>query len=302
MNMSDSKNDSLKQQPLYRPDSRSFWRLVKPTKVTSTNGLQTPNQRFRRSVRLLIMLVKKDFKVRYVGSVMGFLWSVIHPLILMGLYITVFSLILKVKLGDSQNPIDYGLFLMCGMSAWLPLQEILDRSATVLLENSNLIKKVAFPRILLPLAVTISGLINGVIAILLFALAAFFLGRTLTPQLLFIFLILPLQGLFALGLGLAVSSLNLVIRDTAHLVRAATLLWFFATPIVYSMDMAPAGLRFFILLNPLTHVTALYRALLLSSASVSLAGLLYFGLWTLISLSLGWLIFTRAESEFADWL
>jgi ABC-type polysaccharide/polyol phosphate export permease len=169
---------------------------------------------------------------------MGFFWSVVVPFLYLFVFMFVFSLVLNSRWTDQGSPQDTALFMLVGILAWQSFAETLSRATNCLVDNANLIQKVVFPSEILPAFLTVSSLVNMLIGLPIVVVGVVvIMGET--PGLPYVVLpvLLLLQAVFTMGLGYALSTLNLFVRDTYHLIGVATLVWMFGTPIFY-----PAGL------------------------------------------------------------
>lgn len=211
----------------------------------------------RRS--LLLQLVRRDFNQRYIGSAAGWLWGVIHPIVLLASYYFVFGVCLR-------NPTEnYPLFLISGMLPWLLFSETVTRSSSSLVEQANLITKTVFPAEIVPLAIFLSSLLSHLIAVSLVLVAAgIYLGH-LNPALVLMPVFMLLLGLFAVGIGWITSSLQVYLRDTAQLLTVALTFWLWVTPIFIAEDRFPQKMRFLIAANPLAYIVRPYREMLMGS-------------------------------------
>lgn len=249
---------------------------------------------------LILNLVGRDLKNRYVGSLMGFFWSVIHPVVLLICYTFVFSMVFKVKpfIEATDN---FAVFLFCGILPWLFFQETVTRSATSILDNSNLIKKSIFPSEILPLTLLISSLVThlvglGILFVVLVAMQLF------SWTWIFFLVYLILLMVLLLGVGWMVAALQVFLRDTVQLVNVFMVMWFWFTPIFYSMDNEniPEKLRTLLYLNPLSYVVRGYRACFLEHRIPDSGELLILAGFALAAFVLGGLLFRSTKREFID--
>ena len=232
------------------------------------NLFQNPFVNFlRKLIRhhgLIRNMVVRDLKGRYVGSAMGFFWSVIHPLVLLVSYTFVFSVVLHQQLGPEAGISSFAIYLFCGILPWLIFQETLTRSSNILVENANLITKTLFPAEILPLSVLLANLVNHLIGvgillvIVLVGFQKFSLWVFLAPLYLLALL------LFALGLSWIISSIQVFLRDTAQVLTVALTFWFWFTPIFFDERRIPASLVFLMRINPLAEIVNGYRHCFLS--------------------------------------
>lgn len=263
-----------------------------------------PGRHFLRNLisgrTLLFQLVKRDFAKRFVGSAGGWLWGLVHPLVMLLSYTFVFQICLKQKPPLGEVTSNYTVFLIASYLPWLLFQDAVMRSATVLVENSNLITKTVFPSEILPVSVFLSSLMNHLLAL---ALMMTIIGLW-TGELSFMALLLPvymlLLGLFAIGIGWIVASLQVYIRDTAQMLTVVMTLWFWVTPIFISEEQIPEGFRFLIQLNPLAFVVRAYRERLLSYRIPDVSELAILAGYSVTVFVLGGLFFRHLKRGFAD--
>ncbi len=247
---------------------------------------------------LIWNFVHRDLQARYVGSLVGFFWSVLHPLVLLASYTFVFSVVFQIK-PQLETTDNFAVFLFCGILPWLYFQDTLLRACQSVTENSNLIRRTLFPSEVLPLTIALSNSVTHGIGLLILAGVLLYLGL-LGPFAGLIPFYFILLGLLALGFGWLLSAVQVFLRDTAQLLYVVLVFWFWFTPIFYTLEMVPASLQLGVYLNPLTHVVEAYRRLLLenrlpeTSSSLLLAG------YALTSFVLGGLVFRGTKREFVD--
>jgi lipopolysaccharide transport system permease protein len=214
----------------------------------------------RRS--LLFQLVRRDFEQRFVGSAIGWIWGLIHPLVLLVVWTFVFQTCLKVKPPAGVN--SYPLFIFAGMLPWLLFSDTVQRSASSLLDQSNLITKTVFPAEIVPVSVFLSSLVSHLLALALLIVVV----GVKDNQISFFLVLLPvymlLIGLFAVGLGWVVASLHVYLRDTAQMLSVLLTFWFWLTPIMFTEDQFPAWAHFVLTANPMFYVVRAYRQVLLT--------------------------------------
>ncbi len=249
---------------------------------------------------LLYHLVRRDFQQRYVGSAAGWLWGLIHPLVLLLSWTFVFQICIKVTLPRGEVTQNYTLFLLCGFLPWLLFQETVQRSATCLIEYSNLIKKTVFPAEVVPVTIFLSAAISHSLTLALVMAAVWVVLHHFSWMVLLLPIYVLLLGLFAVGIGWLVSSLNVYLRDTAQVVVVVLTLWFWLTPIFISEQMYPAQVRFLLVWNPMRHVVRAYRDRLLSGAPPRLEEFAVLAACGAASFVLGGLFFRHLKRGFAD--
>jgi ABC-type polysaccharide/polyol phosphate export permease len=260
-----------------------------------------PGAKFLRNLverrTLLFQLVRRDFQQRFVGSAAGWMWGVIHPLVLLLSWTFVFQVCLHVHPPGIEH---YTIFLFCGFLPWLLFQETVQRSAASLLEHSNLITKTMFPAEVVPVSIFLSALINHLIGLCLAVAAVAIVLRQVSPMIVFLPVYMVLVGLLSVGLGWIVSSLNVYLRDTAQVMNVALTLWFWATPIFISEQQIPRRFHFVINSNPLSFVVRAYRDRLLTDRWPNLVELAIISIYAACTFVVGGLFFRHLKRGFAD--
>jgi lipopolysaccharide transport system permease protein len=251
---------------------------------------------------LLKQMVLRDLTVRFAGTTIGTVWSLVHPLILLGLYTLVFSYIYRVRLQQTEG-VGFIPFIFCGLWPWMAFQEACLRSVSVIVDNAQLMKRVRFPSELLVISVILSTFLTQGIgfSFLLVGLAIWQGGIHLTSIGL---LLVPflLQLMLAVALGLLLATANVFLRDVSQLTSAAFNIWFFLTPVLYPISMVPETLRPLLAWNPLGSILALYRALILTPEHVTWKLALYPFFLALVLLALAQWVFGKCKGYFADHL
>lgn len=248
---------------------------------------------------LLFQLVRRDFEQRFVGSAIGWIWGLIHPLVLLVSWVFVFQICLGMKL-TGQPTSNYALFLFAGMLPWLLFSDTVQRSASSLLDHSNLITKTVFPAEIIPVSVFLSALISHLLALVLMVAAAGIWLHSISLFLLMLPVYFLIVGLFAVGLGWIVASLHVFLRDTAQFVSVLLTLWFWVTPIMIAPDSYPRWARVVLYANPLYYVVRSYRTMLLSSAAPDWRDLAVATACASAAFLAGGLFFRHMKRGFAD--
>jgi len=260
--------------------------------------------------RVLIQnLVGRELKARYRGTVLGFLWSFVNPLLLMTVYTLVFGFIIKPHdPAFNNNPIIYALYLFCGVLPWTWFSSSAIESANILMIQGNLIKKVLFPAEILPVVVVTSNFIHFLygLPILLAAKVVIVLTVPGAPGFSWALLQLPLimlvQFLFGLGFGFLLASLTVHFRDIKDILGNLLTFWFFATPIVYTLKLvegAPA-IQTLLNLNPMTHVISGYHSCLFYGELVHWKRLSVTLAATLLLFAAGMYVFDKLRDSFPE--
>lgn len=249
---------------------------------------------------LLFQLVRRDFKQRFVGSAAGWLWGLIHPLVLLASWTFVFHVCLKQEMPPGEVTDNYTVFLFCGFLPWLLFQETMTRTASSLLENANLITKTLFPSEIVAVSIFLSSLVSHLMALSMVLVVVAIWAGGISPMVWLLPVYMVLLGMFAVGLGWVVSSLQVYLRDTAQVLTVLLTLWFWATPIFITEQQIPESLRFLVRLNPLAYVVRAYRERLLSYRWPSLDELAMLTAYALCAFLLGGLFFRHLKRGFAD--
>ena len=249
---------------------------------------------------LIQSLVARELKARYRGSVLGFFWSFINPLLLLLVYSFVFSVVLINR--SKVQP--YPIFLFCGILPWTWFSSSILESANVLIGGGNLIKKVLFPAEVLPFVTVFSNMVHFLLGLpVLFLFMAFYGVVPDVWDLWWFPIVLLVQLVFTLGLSLIVSSLTVHFRDIKDILGNLMTFWFFATPIIYDMtlfDDQPLG-KTLINLNPFTHLALSYQELLFYKGAYGhWRWLLAVGVASVGLFLLGYFLFDRLRDSFAE--
>jgi len=251
---------------------------------------------------LLSAFIKRDLAARYGKSLIGVFWYVLHPLLLILVYTFVFGYLLSVRIGGTGSTTNYGIFLFCGMLPWLMISECIIRSSTVIFEHKELVRQIQFPTVLLPLKVALTALLHQSIATLLYLFVLIGLGSR--PQLVNLWIVpaLFIQLIMGFGIGMAVSSAYVYVKDVGPMIQALTTLGFFATPVVYPLSLVPAWLRPYFYLNPLTPLVEIYRGALLGLPWPAPAAMAYLIVFSVVALIFGQMVFSRLSRDFSDFI
>lgn len=261
------------------------------TRPSSLGGELLLLARYRE---LLFRLISKDLKVKYRGSYLGYLWSLLNPLSL----ILVYSIVLRFIM---RTPIEnYPLMVITGVIPWVFFSGTLIASTDSVVKNDNLVKKIYFPREILPISTVLFNLIQFALALVVFLPAiVFFLGG-LPPTLALLPGIVLLHTLFTLGLALFVSAITTFYKDVRYLTEVCMMVVFWATPIVYPQSLIPASFAPFYRLNPLASFFFSYQDVVYNQKVPGLDHIAEMVFWTALSLLVGLLVFRRLSHRFAE--
>lgn len=243
---------------------------------------------------LLRTLAGRELKARYRGSFFGFLWSLLNPLLLMLVYLLVFSVYVRI---DMEH---YAAFLLSGLLPWIWFSGAMGQGVRAIVDNGHLIKKVKFPVEVLPAVAVATTMVNFLLSLPVLALLLAAQGYTPSIHWLALVPLILLQALFCLAIALPLSALQVAFRDLEQIVLNALNLLFFLTPILYPMSAIPEKFRFFVFLNPVTLLIACWHAVLVERAWPRLDYLALFGGITLLLLLAGARIFAARRESFPD--
>lgn len=241
---------------------------------------------------LLYFLTWRDVKVRYKQTLLGATWAVLQPLLLMLIFTFAFGRLVGVKSGG----LPYPLFAYAGLLPWMFFANAVTNSGNSLIGNTNLIKKVYFPRIIIPTAAVAAGLVDLGIGFLLLIVLMFYYHVGLHSSLLLLPLLLVLLTLLALGIGMWTSALNVKYRDVRYALPFLIQVWLFASPVIYPV---PARWRWLLALNPMTGIVQGFRAAFFGQP-VDWGTLGLSAVITLLILVYSTFTFSRMERSFAD--
>jgi lipopolysaccharide transport system permease protein len=250
--------------------------------------------------QFIISSIKAEFLSRFARSTFGMLWMILHPLAQVVIYAFVLSAVLSAKLPGLQSRYGYAIYLMAGMLAWSLFSEIVARCLTLFLDNANILKKLVFPKICLPIIVMGSTLINNVALFVSILIVFSLLGHLPGMAVLWLPVLIVLNVALAIGLGLIFGVLNVFIRDTGQIVPVILQFWFWLTPIVYMVGIIPDQFRGWLGLNPLYPIVTAYQNVLVFSQAPPWSGLAWVFLFAALLLFGALFIFRRASAEMVD--
>jgi lipopolysaccharide transport system permease protein len=249
---------------------------------------------------LIQTLVVRDLKARYRGSVLGFFWSFFNPALLLFIYTFVFTKVLPSGHPPDMEP--FALFMFCGILPWTWFSSSLLESSNTLIAGGNLIKKVLFPAEVLPIVTVLANMVHFFLGLPILAAFVIYYQRPVDAiELLWFPVIVLVQLVLTLGLAMFLSALTVHFRDLKDLLGNILTLWFFATPIIYSIEMAPPDMRWWLNLNPMTHLMRSYQEVLFFEGPLGhqkwLAAL---GVASVVVFLGGYFVFDRLRDSFAE--
>ncbi|MGH9212805.1 MAG: ABC transporter permease [Acidimicrobiales bacterium] len=253
---------------------------------------------------LLWNLTLREMRSKFKRSTLGWLWSVINPLANIAIYTVVFGEFFRVvpPVGDPSGLHMFGFYLVCGLLPWTFVTNSLTGAVSSIVGNEGLIKKVYFPRSVLPTATTLSWLASFGVELIVLGVALTIVGNMVVIWVPAVLLLMVLQTAFVLGLGLFLSAANAYFRDIQHFLAIALNIWFYATPIIYppNMEGIPAWVRRLQSFNPMTQFVEAYRDVLYDLRWPSAGTWLAVVAISVISLVVGTISFRRLEPRLAE--
>lgn len=205
--------------------------------------------------------VKREFQSKYRNSLLGMGWSVINPLAMIVVYTVIFSQVMKAKLPGLDTTFAYSIYLCSGVLTWGLFSEMMTRSQNLFLDNANLLKKINFPRIILPIVVVLSSVLNFSIVSALFIFFLLLSGNFPGWVILASIPIIALQIVFTMGLGMVVGVLNVFFRDIGQFSGIFLQFWFWFTPVVYPASILPDAIKPYLSLNPMVVIIESYQTI-----------------------------------------
>jgi lipopolysaccharide transport system permease protein len=248
--------------------------------------------KYRELVRNLVI---RDIKLRYRNSVLGFIWCLGNPLLMMAVFTVVFTILMHTDIPN------YPVFILCALLPWNYFNTAIMGAIDSIVGNAHLIKKVYFPREALPLSIVLANLVNFLLALIVLFAMLFAFRVQLTPWALYLPLIIFIQTIFTLGLALIFATLNVFYRDTKIIMEVGMLAWFFLTPVFYRIeDLVPKYARLMYWVNPMASFISWYRIVIYNGISMELGFIFRTLVTSVVALVVGYFVFTRYSSVFGE--
>lgn len=238
--------------------------------------------------------IKKEIRGKYKGSFLGILWSFINPLLQVFVYSIVFSYVMRTQIDN------YLVYVVCGIIPWTFFTTGVNQGMVTVRSNASIIKKVYFPREILPISVVASGLVNFLISCIIILIFTIGSGLGINWMIILVPVIALLQTLFTLGIVLICSAVNVYIKDLEYIVQFILNMAFYATPILYDISIFPTSLRWVLSLNPLAHIVNAYRDIFMYHQLISLNSWIYMIIISVLFLVIGFAIFNKLQKGFAE--
>ena len=243
---------------------------------------------------MIYNLVKKDLRGRYKGSVLGFLWTFINPLLQLAVYTLVFSTIMRVNVDK------FYMYLFIALIPWIFFTTSILGGTISIIQNKDLIKKIYFPRIIIPISTVLATIMNMIFSMAVVILALFISGIGISYYVLLLPVIMILEFFLVLGMVFLFSSLNVFFRDIEYILSIIMMIWFYMTPIVYTVEMIPEKYQTLFYLNPMTNIVIFYRDILFYKRMPSFGFIGGVFLYSLAMIIIGYFVFQKLQKNFVE--
>ncbi len=251
---------------------------------------------------LILQLTKRNILLKYRGSLLGFIWSFLQPIIQLAIYTFAFSIVFKAKWGiENESHFDFALILFASLNVFNLLGDVMRESPFLILNHTSYVKKVVFPLELLPIAHLLTVAFNTTISLIIFILLFAFLGASPIPMSIFMLplILVPLMFL-SLASAYFISSLCVYFRDIAQIVGNAVTVLMFVSPVFFSIDRISQKYQWLLLLNPLSHILDASRSVMIFGRYPQISYLVAYWLLSILALALGYWWFQRSRISFGD--
>jgi len=249
----------------------------------------------------ILSSIRAEIRARFIRSKLGGLWMIVHPLAQAAIFALVLAEIMSAKLpGMANDKSAYALYLLSGLLAWSLFAELVNRCLTLFIDNGNLLKKMLFPRICLPIIVAGSALLNNVLLLLAVIIVFALFGRFPGAGIAWVPVLMLLTLAIGLAVGLLLGVFNVFVRDVGQIVPVALQFGFWLAPIAYTPDIVPAALRRMLYLNPMTPIVEGYQNALLFNRPPDVNALAWLTLAAALLLVVALGLFRRASPEMVD--
>ena len=243
---------------------------------------------------MIYNLVKKDLRGRYKGSVLGFLWTFINPLLQLAVYTMVFSTIMRVNVDK------FYMYLFIALIPWIFFTTSVLSGTISIIQNKDLIKKIYFPRIIIPISTVLATFMNMIFSMAVVILSLFISGIGISYYVLLLPVIMILEFFLVLGMVFLFSSLNVFFRDIEYILSIIMMIWFYMTPIVYTVEMIPEKYNTLFYLNPMTNIVIFYRDILFYKRMPSFGFMGGVFLYSLAMIVIGFFVFQKLQKNFVE--
>lgn len=243
---------------------------------------------------MIYNLVRKDLRTRYKGSFLGFFWTFLNPLLQLIVYGLLFSIVMRINMDQ------YYLYLFIGLIPWVFCSTSTIEASKCIMTNHDLIKKIYFPRAVLPIALVTSGFMNMIFSMVVVLLSLLVMGRGLSVYVVLLPLVMLIEYLFLLTVALFVSSITVYLRDLEHILNIIVMGWFYFTPVVYPMSYVPEKYLKFFIFNPMYPIIDAYQKILYWKEMPNMVNLGCLTIGVVILLVCGFYTFQKLQKGFAE--
>ncbi|MBY0163293.1 ABC transporter permease [Cytobacillus firmus] len=243
---------------------------------------------------LLKNLTSNELKLKYKNSVLGLLWSYIYPIMMIVIYTFAFKVILRMTIEN------FALFVFVGLIPWNFVQSSISQSTNSIINNQSLVKKIYFPRAIIPISIVNANFLTLLISHLILFGAMYFYDVPIKLSILILPILWIILYFIVTGLSLLLSSITVKYRDISHIVDVIFMAWFYLTPVIYSLSMVPDPYNSIIQLNPITNLIELFRTVLLDGEFPAVDEMLKTGLYSILLFIAGLFIFYKREKNFGE--
>lgn len=244
--------------------------------------------------------VKREYQSKYRNSLLGAAWTVLNPLAMIVVYTVIFAQVMRAKLPGVDGTFAYSIYLCAGVLTWGLFAEITGRAQNMFLEHANLLKKLSFPRLCLPVTVVVTAGLNFAIVFGLFTVFLVISGNFPGWAYLALVPVLAIQVTFAIGLGISLGVLNVFFRDVGQFFTIFLQFWFWLTPVVYPLNILPERMKALMLLNPMAHLMGAYQTILVNGRWPDWQALWPTALLALLLCALAFSLFRKHSGEMVD--
>ena len=251
---------------------------------------------------LIWNFIKRDISSKYVGSLLGLYWSILNPIITLVVYIIVFGVFLNVRLPGATSIWDFALYFAAGFLPWLAFQDSVMRASRSIIDNKNYIKKVPFPSEIFPVYTTLSEFVNLLIGLAIYLFLFIFLKGIPTVYILLLPLAIILQMMFTLSLAFLLSSGAIYFRDIPTMLGPLFMIWFWATPIAYAVNLIPVNYQWIVKVNPAYYMLEIYRDALFYGKFPEFDILVPFLLFSVLLFFISIAFFRKSKTGFGELL
>lgn len=248
----------------------------------------------------ILSSIKNEFKTKFIRSKLGGLWIILHPLAQVAIYALVLSAVLSAKLPGIDSRYAYAIYLMAGILGWNLFSEILGRCVNIFLDNANLLKKMAFPKMTLPLILFGSSILNNILLFIAILVVFSLLGHYPNSAVIWLIPLTVLISALALGMGLVFGIMNVFLRDIGQIVPIILQFWFWLTPIVYSWTIIPEKYLYLVMLNPIGGIIKAYQDILVYGKAPVVSDLIYPACLSVVLVLMAFWMFIKANEEMTD--